>query len=97
MDEGLALHQQVPIPFCLFHQYGQVLIQLRNPVSILLPLLDILSIGTLGLLYRMRLVPQLIALITKLALTYAFHMRASYFLLDRLSALGAFSCVVLDP
>lgn len=60
-------------------------------------MLDVLSIGALGLPGRMRLVPQFIALIAELALTEALHVRASDLLLDGLPALRTFPRVLLDP
>ena len=97
MDKGLALHQQISIPLRLLHQYGQVLIKFCNAIPIFLPLLDVLSIGTFSLPRSVSLVPQFIALIAKLALTYAFHMRASDLLLDWLLALRTLSSVILYP
>lgn len=42
-------------------------------------------------------VPQTVALVAKLALTEAFHMRTADLLLDGLPAFGALSSVVVDP
>jgi hypothetical protein len=45
----------------------------------------------------MSLIPNLVALIAKLAKTYTLHMRTSHLLLDRLVTLRTLPCIVLDP
>jgi hypothetical protein len=81
----------------LTHHLVEIFVQLYHPVSILFLFREGGSIGTLGLLGRVSLVPGPIALIAKLALTEALHVRTAHFLFDWLPALGALARVIADP
>jgi hypothetical protein len=56
-----------------------------------------LTIGTLPFKFRMSYIPYLIALITKLAKTDAFHKRTANFLFNRLTAHRTLSSIYFDP
>ena len=42
-------------------------------------------------------IPKLIAFIAELAIANAFHMRTSYFFLDRIFAFRTLPCIIMDP
>ena len=83
--------------FSFQHHPAELFVHLDHLVANLAPLPQLLPSRTLALQLLVGLVPYAKALVAKLALANACHMRAPHFLLDGLSALGAIPCVVLDP